>query len=104
MIQVYLNTVKKYLTKMRVHRKAKIRTLNHSTSTIRHQNYVKAVMEDESYFTVAGIEWQQQSYYGSEDHPTTEDVKFICKTKFLAKVFLWLAVSESGISEPKPVL
>jgi hypothetical protein len=53
-----------------------------------------------SYFTVDGNEWQQQSYYESEDHPATKDVKFISKTKFLAKVLLWLAVSESGISEP----
>jgi hypothetical protein len=30
----------------------------------------------------------------------TEDVKFIRKIKFLAKVLLLLAVSENGISEP----
>jgi hypothetical protein len=34
----------------------------------------------------------------SEDHP--ENVKFICKTKFPAKVLLWLAVSESSINKP----
>jgi hypothetical protein len=28
-------------------------------------------------FTVDGNEWQHQSYYESEDHPATEDVKFI---------------------------
>jgi hypothetical protein len=44
--------------------------------------------------------WQHKSYYESEDHPATEDVKFIRKTKYPAKVLLWLAVSESGISEP----
>jgi hypothetical protein len=33
-------------------------------------------------------------------HPATEDVKFIRKTKFPAKVLLGLAVSESGMSEP----
>jgi hypothetical protein len=44
-------------------------------------------MDDESYFTVDGNEWQQQSYYVSEDPPATEDnVKFIRKTKFPAKV------------------
>jgi hypothetical protein len=43
---------------------------------------------------------QQQIYYDSKDHSATEDVKFIRKTKFSAKVLLWLAVSESGISEP----
>jgi hypothetical protein len=56
-------------------------------------------MYDESYFTVDGNELQQQSCYDSEDHPATQDVKFIRKTKFPAKVLLWLAVSESGISE-----
>jgi hypothetical protein len=30
--------------------------------------------DDESYFTVDGNKWQQQSYYESEDHPATEDV------------------------------
>jgi hypothetical protein len=55
------------------------------------------MMDDESYFTVDGNEWQQQNYYESEDHPATEDVKFIRKTKFAANVLLWLAVSESGI-------
>jgi hypothetical protein len=60
----------------------------------------KCVMEDESYFTVGGNEWHQQSNYESEDHPATEGVKFICKTKFPAQVLLWMAVSERGISEP----
>jgi hypothetical protein len=57
-------------------------------------------MDDESYFTVDGNEWHQQSYYESEDHPATEYVKFIHMTKFPTKDLLWLAVSESGISEP----
>jgi hypothetical protein len=57
-------------------------------------------MDDESYFTVDGNEWQQQSYYEGEDHPSTEDVKFIRKTKLPAKVLLWLAVSERCISKP----
>jgi hypothetical protein len=47
---------------------------------------VGATLNEESYFTLDGNEWQQQSYYVSENHPTTEDVKFICKTKFPAKV------------------
>jgi hypothetical protein len=33
----------------------------------------------------------------SEDHPATEDVKFIGKTKFPAKFLLQLAVSEYGV-------
>jgi hypothetical protein len=35
-----------------------------------------------------------------EDHPATEDVKFIRTTKFQAEVLLGLAVSESGIRKP----
>jgi hypothetical protein len=50
-------------------------------------------MDDESHFTIEGNEWQQQSYYKSENQPETEDVK----TRFPSKVLLWLAVS---ISEP----
>jgi hypothetical protein len=57
-------------------------------------------MDDESYFTVDGNVWQHQSYCEFEDHPATEDVKFIRKTKFSAKVLLWLVVSESGLSKP----
>jgi hypothetical protein len=51
-------------------------------------------MIDEQFYN----EWQ--SYYESEEYPVTEDVKFICKTKFPVKVFLWLVVSEYGISNP----
>jgi hypothetical protein len=53
-------------------------------------------MDDVFYLTVDGNDWQQQSYYESEDHPATEDVKFIISVK----VLLWLTVSESSISEP----
>jgi hypothetical protein len=42
-------------------------------------------MDDEFYFTVDGNEWQQQSYYESEHHPTSKDVKFIRKIKFQAR-------------------
>jgi hypothetical protein len=40
----------------------------------------KCLMEDEIYFTVDGNEWQQQSYYESEDHSATDNVKFILHT------------------------
>jgi hypothetical protein len=44
----------------------------------------------ESHFKVEveSNEWQLQSYYESEDHPAIEDVKFIRKIKFPAKVLL----------------
>jgi hypothetical protein len=61
----------------------------------------KCVTDDESYFTVESKKLLCILYSGnsneSEDHPAVEDVKFIRKTKFSAKVLLWLAVSESGI-------
>jgi restriction endonuclease S subunit len=100
---------------MKVHRKAK---KSAPKTTARQQSVIKArlklltqnlfsaksiykcVMDDKSFFTVDGKQWQQHSYYESEDHPAIDDVKFIRKTKFPAKVLLWLAVSESGISEP----
>jgi hypothetical protein len=47
-------------------------------------------MDDHFFFMVHSIEWQQQSYYESEDYPAS---------------FL-VAVTEGGISKPlfKPVL
>jgi hypothetical protein len=102
-IQVHHNTVKKYLTKKGGHRKAK---KSAPKTTARQQSVIKArlkpltqyffsaksiykcVMDDESYFTVDGNGWQQQSYYESEDHPATENVKFIRKAKFPAMVLL----------------
>jgi hypothetical protein len=72
-IQVHHNTLKKYLTKMGVYRKAKKSApsklqQNYSiTSTIRHQSWrklfsaksiYKCLMDDdESYITVDGSEW-----------------------------------------------
>jgi hypothetical protein len=76
-IQVHHKTVKKYSTKMGVHRKAKKFA---PKTTARQQSVIKArlklltqiifsaksiyksVMDDESYFIVCGNEWQQQSY------------------------------------------
>jgi hypothetical protein len=60
----------------------------------------ECVMDDESYFTVDGNEWQQQNYYESKDHLALEGVKLIRKIKFPANVLLWVAVNES----PKSIL
>jgi hypothetical protein len=79
---------------MGVHRKAKKsapKTTARQQSVINArlklltQNFLSAksiykfVMDGESYFTVDGNEWQQQSYYESEDHKVTEDVKFFAR-------------------------
>jgi hypothetical protein len=107
-IQVYHNTVKKYLTKVGVHhRKAKKST----PKTTTRQSVIKARLKllRPIFFSaksIYGNEWQHQGYYESEDHPATGDVNFISKTKFPAKILLWLVVSESGTSEPlfsKPI-
>jgi hypothetical protein len=82
--------------------KARLKLLQQNFFTAK--SIYKCVTDDESYFTVDGNEWQQQSYYESEVHPATEDGKLIRQvynTKFPAKVLLWLAVSESGISESR---
>jgi hypothetical protein len=103
-IQVHYNTVKKYFKKMGVHLKVK-----KSAAKTRQQSVIKARMklltqffftvnlstncmiDDESYFTVDGNEWHQQSYYESEDYPSIEYVKFILKNKFSAKVLVFVA-------------
>jgi hypothetical protein len=65
----------------------------------------KCVIYDESFFTINGNEWhQQQSYYEFEDHPATEGVKFIRKTKFRVKVLLWLAVKSRSCSQQRSVI
>jgi hypothetical protein len=79
-IPVHHNTVKKYLTKIRVLTKAE---KSAPKTTSRQQSVIKArlklltqkffsaksickcVMDDESYFTVDGDEWHHQSYYES---------------------------------------
>lgn len=109
------NTIKKYLLDMQVKKKSK-KSAPHTTelqeSVIKSrlkllsQNYFsvnlnyKCVMDDESYFTVEGNEWQQKYYFESEDQPAPEKFKLIKKCKFPAKVLLWVAISENGISEP----
>jgi hypothetical protein len=62
---------------------------------------------EKSYFKVKGNKWQQQSYYVSEDHLATEDVKFIRKIKFLKhhkkeKTSFWLDLV-SGREDPPNV-
>jgi hypothetical protein len=85
-----------------------ITTLSKST-TARQQSVIKARLKLLTQKKILckinlqicdGNEWQQQSYYESEDHPATEDVKFIRKIKFPAKILLWLAVSKSSMSDP----
>jgi hypothetical protein len=58
-------------------------------------------MDDQSYFTVDGNAMSGNSkFLMSLKSEVTENVKFIRKTVFPAKVLLWLAVSESVIGRP----
>jgi hypothetical protein len=55
-------------------------------------------MDDEFYFTA--MRGNRKVIMSLKITQQQEDVKFIRKTKFPAKVLLWLTVSESGISKP----
>lgn len=109
------NTVKRYLESMGIEKKKK-KTAPFTTE--KQQNVIKCrlrelsknyfscsseykcVMDDESYFTVEGNEWQSKHYFESSSHKAPDKSKFIHKTKFPGKVLLWLAISERGISDP----
>lgn len=109
------NTIKKYLESMGVQRKKKkiapfttakqqkvikYRLCELSRNYFSSSSEYKCVMDDESYFTVEGNEWQSKHYFESSTHKAPEKAKFIQKTKFPGKVLLWLAISENGVSEP----
>ena len=64
------------------------------------KNNVTCVMDDESYFTLDGNEWQGNYYFENTNGPTDENVKYIEHTKFPKKVLLWLAISRRGMSKP----
>lgn len=106
------STIKKYLEKMNIRRRAKktapsqtdrqknvikkrLRLL--SQNFFAAQSNYKCVMDDESYFTLEGNEWQQKSYYESAEHPAPESIKLIKKSKFPRRILVWLALSERGI-------
>lgn len=109
------NTIKKYLESMGVEKKKKkiapfttekqqkvikCRLRELSRNYFSCSSEYKCVMDDESYFTVEGNEWQPKYYFESSSRKAPEKAKFIRKTKFPGKVLLWLAISERGISEP----
>jgi hypothetical protein len=77
-----------FITKTRVHRKAKkphlkAQHVNNPSSKPGWNSWRKTFSLQNRSTNVwwmtsrDGNEWQQQSYYESEDHPTTEDAKFI---------------------------
>lgn len=58
------------------------------------------VMDDETYFTIEGHDWTPKYYFKLPNSNPSPKVTQITKTKFPAKVLLWMAVSERGISDP----
>lgn len=64
------------------------------------KNDVLCIMDDETYFTLDGNEWQGKYFYDSPKAQVKEDVKFVEHTKFPGKILLWLAISPLGMSKP----
>ena len=62
---------------------------------------VKVVMDDESYFTLDGNEWQGHHYYDTPESVAADHVKISPTTKFPEKILVWLAISYEGMSCPK---
>ncbi len=62
---------------------------------------VKVIIDDESYFTLDGNEWQSQDYYYHESSSTSDEVRYIEQQKFTEKVLMWLCISKRGMSKPK---
>ena len=57
-------------------------------------------MDDETFLTVDGNDWQGTSYFTFPTNQVSSEVKFISHTKFPKKVLLRLTISEKGMSKP----
>ena len=58
------------------------------------------IMDDEKYFKLTGNNVIGNRYFYSTDPATAPPkVKFQCKTKFEAKVMIWMAISSKGTSD-----
>jgi hypothetical protein len=62
---------------------------------------VKIIIDDESYITLDGNEWQSQDYYYHESSSTSDEVRNIAQQKFPEKVLMWLCISERRMSKLK---
>ncbi|XP_065077549.1 uncharacterized protein LOC135700820 [Ochlerotatus camptorhynchus] len=61
---------------------------------------VAVVMDDETYLTLDGNDWQGTSYFTSSTKEVSSVVKLISHTQFPKKVLLWLTISEKGMPKP----
>jgi transposase len=108
-------TVKKYLRNMGIvmrKRKSKPEVSNQQIEIQKQRikkmaaeifpakRHVKVLMDDETYLTLDGNDWQGTGYFTSPHKPVENKVKYISHTKFPKKVLLWLTISEKGMSNP----
>jgi DNA-binding transcriptional regulator YhcF (GntR family) len=90
-IQIHHNTVKKYLTKMEVRRKAKESA---PETTARQQFVIKAGLKllTQNFFSAKSI-YKCVMEDESQDHPASEDVKFIARPSSQRRICCgWLTV------------
>lgn len=107
-------TIKKELLKMKIVKKSrkvkpstsetqiitqKRRLKNLVSKTFHAKNGVICLMDDETYFTMDGNEWQGMHYFDHQSIEIDPKVKHIEQCKFPKKVMLWVCISERGISE-----
>lgn len=107
--------VKKYLAKMDIHmrkRQSKPAVSENQAETQKQRltilvkeifpakRNVMVVMDDETYLTLDGNNWQGKGYFTSPTKEISSNVKYIAHTKFPKKVLLWLTISEKGMSRP----
>ena len=64
-------------------------------------NDFELIMDDEKYFTLTNESVStNRGFYTSDPSTTPSDVKFKRTQKYPAKVLVWIAISEKGISKP----
>ena len=64
-------------------------------------NDFELIMDDEKYFLLQDQSTPtNRSFYTSDKRTTVPQVKFRRTQKFEAKILVWIAISEKGISKP----
>ncbi len=58
------------------------------------------ILDDESYFTLSHSTHNGNDYFYSSDVSATPSVKYRPKSKYEAKVLVWICMSEKGVSAP----
>ncbi|CAF3738296.1 unnamed protein product [Rotaria socialis] len=64
-------------------------------------NDIELIMNDEKYFTLTNESVStNRGFYTSDPSTTPSEVKFKRTQKYPAKILVWIAISEKGISKP----